>query len=90
MFLNIATLFGGRAIGGPAKVAVIGSSLFGMVSGSASANGAVIGAMTIPMMKKVVMTRSLRPQLRLSLVLEGKLCLLSWEQGPLLSQRNWV
>ena len=52
VFLNIATLFGGRAIGGPAKVAVIGSSLFGMVSGSASANGAVIGAMTIPMMKK--------------------------------------
>lgn len=52
VFLNIATLLGGRAIGGPAKVAVIGSSLFGMVSGSASANGAVIGAMTIPMMKK--------------------------------------
>lgn len=52
VFLNIATLFGGRAIGGPAKVAVVGSSLFGMVSGSASANGAVIGAMTIPMMKK--------------------------------------
>ncbi len=52
VFLGIATALGGRRIGGPAKVAVIGSSLFGMVSGSASANGAVIGAMTIPMMKR--------------------------------------
>ena len=52
VFLNIATALGGHSIGGPAKVAVIGSSLFGMISGSASANGAVIGAMTIPMMKK--------------------------------------
>ncbi|MDR2528617.1 MAG: TRAP transporter fused permease subunit [Synergistaceae bacterium] len=52
VFLNIAAVLGGRSTGGPAKVAVIGSSLFGMISGSASANGAVIGAMTIPMMKK--------------------------------------
>lgn len=52
VFLNIATALGGKSIGGPAKVAIIGSSLFGMISGSASANGAVIGAMTIPMMKK--------------------------------------
>jgi len=52
VFISIATALGGKSVGGPAKVAVIGSSLFGMVSGSASANGAVIGAMTIPMMKK--------------------------------------
>lgn len=52
VFISIATALGGKSVGGPAKVAVIGSSLFGMVSGSASANSAVIGAMTIPMMKK--------------------------------------
>ena len=42
----------GRYRGGPAKVAVVSSSLFGTVSGSAVANVAVDGAITIPMMKR--------------------------------------
>lgn len=52
-FIDLACAIGGRSIGGPAKVAVVSSSLFGMVNGSASANVAVTGSFTIPMMKKL-------------------------------------
>jgi TRAP transporter 4TM/12TM fusion protein len=52
LLANIAFTVAGRAVGGPAKVAVVGSSLFGTISGSATANVATIGAVTIPMMKK--------------------------------------
>lgn len=43
----------GRFAGGPAKVAVIASGFTGMISGSAAANVATTGSMTIPMMKDV-------------------------------------
>lgn len=49
---NIAFSVAGRSVGGPAKVAVVGSSIFGTISGSATANVATIGAVTIPMMKR--------------------------------------
>jgi len=42
----------GRFRGGPAKVAVLASSLFGTISGSAVSNVAATGVMTIPLMKK--------------------------------------
>jgi TRAP transporter 4TM/12TM fusion protein len=42
----------GRYRGGPAKVSVVGSSLFGTVSGSAVSNVVVDGPITIPMMKR--------------------------------------
>lgn len=42
----------GRFRGGPAKMSVIASSLFGNISGSAVANVAVDGPITIPMMKR--------------------------------------
>lgn len=42
----------GRYRGGPAKVSVVASSLFGTVSGSAVSNVVVDGPITIPMMKK--------------------------------------
>ena len=42
----------GRFTGGPAKVAVIASGLFGTISGSAVANVMVDGWITIPMMKR--------------------------------------
>nr|VFJ62737.1 MAG: TRAP transporter, 4TM/12TM fusion protein [Candidatus Kentron sp. FW] len=42
----------GHRIGGPAKVSVIASGLFGSISGSAIANTVSTGAFTIPMMKK--------------------------------------
>ena len=42
----------GHRVGGPAKVAVIASGLFGSISGSAIANTVSTGNFTIPMMKK--------------------------------------
>jgi len=52
-FFSFAMKISAKQTGGPAKVAVIGSSLFGMLSGSAAANSAIIGGFTIPMMKRV-------------------------------------
>src|SRR5918994_271010 len=49
---DVALKIMGRYRGGAAKVAVVSSSLFGTVSGSAVANVVVDGAITIPMMKK--------------------------------------
>ncbi|MEA1939835.1 MAG: TRAP transporter fused permease subunit, partial [Candidatus Caldatribacteriota bacterium] len=52
-FFSFAMKLSAKKTGGPAKVAVIGSSLFGMLSGSAAANSAIVGGFTIPMMKRV-------------------------------------
>lgn len=49
---DIATSLMGRQRGGAAKASVIASGLFGSLSGSASANVAVTGVVTIPLMKK--------------------------------------
>jgi TRAP transporter 4TM/12TM fusion protein len=52
LFNELAMALMGRFRGGPAKVAVVASSLFGMISGSPVANVATIGVFTIPLMKK--------------------------------------
>ncbi len=52
-FVQLATAMAGRLIGGPAKVSVFSSALFGTISGSGVANVMVTGAFTIPMMKRV-------------------------------------
>jgi len=49
---DLAVAVFGRFRGGPAKVAVVASSLFGTISGSAVANVAVDGPITIPLMKR--------------------------------------
>src|SRR5262245_50051614 len=49
---DVAMALMGRYRGGPAKMAVCSSSLYGMVSGSAVANVVIDGAITIPMMKR--------------------------------------
>lgn len=51
-FINISFALFGRVRGGPAKIAVVASSLFGMVSGSGTANVAGTGQITIPLMKR--------------------------------------
>jgi TRAP transporter 4TM/12TM fusion protein len=53
LFVSLATIAAGRYAGGPAKVSVVSSGLFGMISGSAIANTVTTGVMTIPLMKKV-------------------------------------
>ncbi|MEA3334084.1 MAG: TRAP transporter permease [Pseudomonadota bacterium] len=51
-FIDLAYGFLGHVRGGPAKVAVVASSMFGMLSGSGTANVAGTGQITIPLMKK--------------------------------------
>ncbi len=52
-FMNLATSAAGRLKGGAAKVSVLSSALFGSISGSASANVASTGAITLPTMEKL-------------------------------------
>ena len=52
-FMNVAAAAAGRLKGGAAKVSVLSSALFGSISGSASANVASTGAVTLPAMTKL-------------------------------------
>lgn len=52
LFMEFALAITGHTAGGPGKVSVVSSSLFGTVSGSAVANVMVDGPITIPLMKK--------------------------------------
>ncbi|MGI6253889.1 MAG: TRAP transporter permease [Aminivibrio sp.] len=52
-FMEFAQAFTGTASGGPAKIAVISSALFGSISGSAVANVYGTGSFTIPLMKRI-------------------------------------
>ncbi|MCJ7596649.1 MAG: TRAP transporter fused permease subunit, partial [Desulfobacterales bacterium] len=52
-FLDLALAILGRVRGGPAKVAVFASALFGSISGAVVANVATTGAVTIPTMKRI-------------------------------------
>jgi TRAP transporter 4TM/12TM fusion protein len=51
-FMHLANAVAGAQRGGPGKVSVVSSSLFGTISGSAVANVMVDGWLTIPMMKR--------------------------------------
>ena len=50
--MDIATGLTGRMRGGPAKAAVVGSSLMGMISGTAVANVLTTGTISIPLMRR--------------------------------------
>jgi len=52
VFFGLASSLFGHVRGGPAKIAVVASSMFGLISGSAMANVSAVGQITIPMMKK--------------------------------------
>lgn len=52
-FMNVASAAAGRLRGGAAKVSVLSSALFGSISGSASANVASTGAVTLPAMTRL-------------------------------------
>ncbi|MGB6010401.1 MAG: TRAP transporter permease, partial [Desulfobacterales bacterium] len=52
-FIQLALSLLGGFKGGPAKAAIVGSGLTGMISGSSIANIVTTGTFTIPMMKKV-------------------------------------
>jgi TRAP transporter 4TM/12TM fusion protein len=52
-FVNFAFAAAGNARGGPAKVAIFGSGLMGMINGTSAGNVVSTGSLTIPLMKKV-------------------------------------
>jgi TRAP transporter 4TM/12TM fusion protein len=52
-FFGLAAALSGRSIGGPAKIAVSSSALFGTMSGSPTSDVVATGSITIPMMKRL-------------------------------------
>ena len=52
-FIDIAALVGGKTPGGAAKIAIVASGIFGMMSGNSVGNVATTGNVTIPMMKRL-------------------------------------
>jgi len=52
-FTDLASRLAGKSKGGPAKIAVLSSGLFGSISGVAAANVYSTGTFTIPLMKKL-------------------------------------
>ncbi len=52
-FFDFAAAISGRQPGGPAKVAVVSSGLYGMVSGSPTSDVVTTGSITIPIMKRL-------------------------------------
>jgi TRAP transporter 4TM/12TM fusion protein len=56
-FIDLATALTGRFSGGPAKVSIFGSALFGMISGSSIANTVTVGSLTIPAMIRIGFAR---------------------------------
>ena len=52
LFMDFSMSLTGKSAGGPGKVAIISSTMFGTVSGSAVANVMVTGPITIPLMKR--------------------------------------
>ncbi|MEO8441931.1 MAG: TRAP transporter fused permease subunit [Betaproteobacteria bacterium] len=53
VFIELATAIAGPMRGGPAKVAVLASAMFGTISGSSMGNVATVGTLTIPLMKRI-------------------------------------
>ena len=53
LFIDLAYCAAGRYSGGPAKVSVLSSAMFVMLSGSSIANTVTTGSLTIPAMKKI-------------------------------------
>ncbi len=51
-FIDLAMAVMGKRRGGAAKIAIVGSALFGSISGSAVSNVVTTGVMTIPLMRR--------------------------------------
>ncbi|MGI9424302.1 MAG: TRAP transporter permease [Hyphomicrobiaceae bacterium] len=52
-FFDLAAAIAGRSKGGPAKIAVISSGLYGTISGSPTSDVVTTGSVTIPIMKRI-------------------------------------
>jgi TRAP transporter 4TM/12TM fusion protein len=72
-FIEIALSLLGRFKGGPAKAAIMGSGLTGMVSGSSIANIVTTGTFTIPLMKRVGYTPTKAAAIEVAASTDGQL-----------------
>lgn len=53
VFMKLALAVAGALVGGPAKIAIVASAFFAMISGSTVANVVSTGSITIPLMKRM-------------------------------------
>ncbi|NRQ01315.1 TRAP transporter fused permease subunit [Marinobacterium sp. xm-d-530] len=58
-FYNLASAVAGRRVGGPAKIAIVSSGLYGTMSGSPTSDVVTTGSITIPIMKRLGYGKSL-------------------------------
>ena len=63
----------GKMRGGPAKAAILGSGMTGMISGSSVANTVTTGTFTIPIMKKTGFSKEKAGAIEVSSSVNGQL-----------------
>jgi len=72
-FLNLAFAMVGKMRGGPAKAAILGSGMTGLISGSSVANTVTTGTFTIPIMKKTGFSKEKAGAIEVSSSVNGQL-----------------
>ena len=72
-FLNLAFALVGKMRGGPAKAAILGSGMTGLISGSSIANTVTTGTFTIPIMKKTGFSKEKAGAIEVSSSVNGQL-----------------
>jgi len=72
-FLDLAFAMVGRMRGGPAKAAILGSGMTGLISGSSIANTVTTGTFTIPIMKKTGFSKEKAGAIEVSSSVNGQL-----------------
>jgi len=71
-FLDLAFAMVGKMRGGPAKAAILGSGMTGMISGSSVANTVTTGTFTIPIMKKTGFSKEKAGAIEVSSTVNGQ------------------
>ncbi|WP_435090335.1 TRAP transporter permease [Candidatus Pelagibacter bacterium nBUS_30] len=72
-FLDLAFAMVGKMKGGPAKAAILGSGMTGLISGSSIANTVTTGTFTIPIMKKTGFSKEKAGAIEVSSSVNGQL-----------------
>jgi len=72
-FLDLAFAMVGKMRGGPAKAAILGSGMTGMISGSSVANTVTTGTFTIPIMKKAGFSKEKAGAIEVSSSVNGQI-----------------
>jgi len=72
-FLDLAFGMVGKMRGGPAKAAILGSGMTGLISGSSIANTVTTGTFTIPIMKKTGFSKEKAGAIEVSSSVNGQL-----------------